>query len=128
MSNTYNYGYTTTAKKSLMHHLLFPIDAWSKSNTNETFESLKSEELKPVLAWVLPIIVLIAGFSLGLGFFSSLFFYAAEAAILAVLAKFYLKLESGQAIELFFNFWVSFLCIAFVFMFLFGLLSIFIDF
>lgn len=128
MSNTYNYGYTTPPKKSLMHHLLFPVDAWNKGNPDESFESLKSEELKPVMTWILPIIVLIAGFSLGLGFFSSLFFYAAEAAILAVLAKFYLKLESGQAIELFFNFWASLLCIAFVFMFLFGLLSIFINF
>jgi hypothetical protein len=128
MSNTYNYGYTTTSQKSLVHHLIFPVDAWNKNNVNPTFESLKSEELKPVLAWVIPIIVLVAGFSLGLGFFSSLFFYGMEAAILAVLAKFYLKFDTGQAIELFFNFWVSFLCIAFVFMFVFGLLSIFIDF
>ena len=111
-----------------MYNLLFPVDAWSKGHPNETFEALKSEELKPVMAWVLPLIVLIAGFSLGLGFFSSLFFYAAEAAILAVLAKFYLNLEGSQTLELFFNFWVSFLCIAFVFMFLFGLLSIFINF
>lgn len=128
MSNTYNYGYTTTPQKSLVHHLIFPVDAWSKGIADESFESLKSEELKPVLRWVIPIIVLIAGFTLGLGFFSSLFFYGMEAAILAVLAKFYLKLESGQAIELFFNFWVSFLCVAFVFMFVFGILSIFIDF
>ncbi len=128
MSNTYHYGYTTDTQKSLMHHLIFPVDAWSKHSPNPNFESLKAQELQPILVWLIPILVLVAGFTLGLGFFSSLFFYGIEATILAIMAKLYLKLETGQAIELFFNFWVSFLCIAFMFMFAFALLSIFIDF
>lgn len=128
MSNTYHYGYTTDTQKSLMHHLIFPVDAWSQHNPAPNFEALKAQELRPILIWLMPILVLVAGLTLGLGFFSSLFFYGIEAVIIALMAKFYLKLESGQTIELFFNFWVSFLCIAFVFMFAFALLSIFIDF
>lgn len=128
MSNTYNYGYTTKESKPFTHHLIFPIDAWSNHQSDPNFEMLKNQELRPILAWLMPILVLAAGLSLGLGFVSSLFFYGIEAAILAVLAKFYLSLRNNQALELFFNFWTSFLCIAFAFMFIFAILSIFIDF
>ena len=129
MSNTYNYGYQTGSENSIWHYLIFPIDAWNKKQDDTSFESLKTNELKPLLIWFIPALVLVAGFTLGLGFFSSLFFYGIQAGILALMAKFYLKLsDMGQTIELFLNFWTSFLCISFAMMIIFAILSIFIPF
>ncbi len=129
MSNTYNYGYGTGSQKSLWHYLIFPVDAWTQNTKDMAFEDVKASELKPILSWFMPALVLVAGFTLGLGFFSSLFFYGIQAGILAMMAKFYLKLDDmGKVIELFLNFWCSFLCIAFAMMIIFAVLSIFISF
>ena len=126
MSNTYHYGYDTGSQRSIWYYLVFPVDAWSKSQQSSQFEEIKETELKPILMWFMPLLVLIAGFTLGLGFFSSLFFYGCQAVILALMCKVYLKLDGGNTVELLINFWVSFLCIAFALMLVFAMLFIFI--
>lgn len=126
MNSSYDYGYNVGAQRSLWYYLIFPLDAWQKTSGNQDFQSQKASEIWPVMVFLLPLIVLVAAFTLSLGFFSSLFFYGIEAFLMALICKFYAKLdEFGLVIELFLNFWLSFLAIAFCFMIGFGILWIF---
>ena len=126
MTNAYNYGYDTSTQRSIWYYLIFPVDAWRPSSGGDGFAEQKSHEIWPFMIFLLPAIVFIAGMSLGLGFFSSLFFYGIEAFLIALVCKFYAKLDDfGLVMELFFNFWLSFVALSFCFMILFALFSIF---
>ncbi len=126
MTNANDYGYSIGSKRSIWYHLVFPVDAWRSSSGGGDFEQQKSSEIWPLMIFLLPAIVFIAGMSLGLGFFSSLFFYGIEAFLLALICKFYAKLEDfGLVMELFFNFWMSFIALSFCFMILFAIFTIF---
>jgi len=124
---SYDYGYSTSSqtRRSLWYYLIFPLDAWKQGEEDPGFEAQKSSEIWPLMIFLLPGIVLLAGFSLRLGFFSSLFFYGFEAALIAGVCKFYIDLSDfGLVIELFLNFWVACIAQAFCFMLMFGLLSV----
>lgn len=110
----YDYGYgTSTPQKSLWYYLVFPIDAWSQHEGDpeyDVFYQQKENEIFPIMRFLIPTVVLISGFALSLGFFSSLFFFGIESFLLALVCKFYAKLEDmGFVIELTFNFWISFI-------------------
>lgn len=123
---SYDYGYSVSQQRSLWYYLIFPLDAWQKSSGGQGFDEQKSSEFWPILIFLLPLIVLAAGFFLRLGFFSSLFFYGIEAFCLALVSKFYGKIDDfGLVMELFFNYWVSFLALALCFMIGFAMLFIF---
>lgn len=129
MTHPSDYGYTVgsqSSQRSLWYYIIFPLDAWHPGSGGDGFQAQKAEEIWPLMVFLLPAIVLLAGFTLHLRFFSSLFFYGIEAALLALGCKFYGKLEDfGLVIELGINFWVSFILQAFAFMILFAILSIF---
>ncbi|MBF2055568.1 MAG: hypothetical protein IGS03_19120 [Candidatus Sericytochromatia bacterium] len=111
--------------RNLWYYLVFPVDAWQQGPRDDWFEAQKADEIWPMMIFLLPGIVLLAAFSLQLGFFSSLFFYGFEAGLLAVVCKFYAALERAEhIIELFFNFWAALVLHAFCFMLLFGFFSI----
>lgn len=112
---------------TLWHYLVFPIDAWRKGETDAYFEAQKADEIWPMMVFLLPGIVLVAAFGLALGFFSSLLFYGFEAALLAIVCKFYAALDTlEQVTELFLNFWMALVLQAFCFMLLFGFFSVFV--
>lgn len=124
--NSSAYEHSPQPHRSPLHYLVFPVDAWHQGDTDAWFEGQKADEIWPMMIFLLPCIVLLAAFALNLGFFSSLFFYAFEAALLAGVCKFYAALESiEQLVELFFNFWLALVLQAFGFMLLFGFFSIF---
>ncbi|HEY9840916.1 MAG: hypothetical protein ACAI44_02755 [Candidatus Sericytochromatia bacterium] len=109
MDRNYDYGYETGSQRSIWYYLVFPLDAWARQ-PDPSFLEQKRKELWPVLILLMPLVVLLAGFFLDLGFFSSLLFYGLEALCFALVGKFYLKLQDfGQALELFFNFWLALL-------------------
>ena len=118
---------TPYTHRTLWHYLVFPVDAWQQGQRDDWFESQKADEIWPMMIFLLPGIVLLAAFSLRLGFFSRLFFYGFEAGLLAVVCKFYAALEQAEhVLELFFNFWAALVLQAFCFMLLFGFFSIFL--
>lgn len=125
-----DYGYNTHSngsKQSIWYYLIFPLDAWQSSSGGDGFKDQKAEEIWPLMVFMLPAIVLLAGFTLHLRFFSSIFFYGIEAFLLALGSKFYAKLDDfGLVIELALNFWLSCMVLAFSFMILFALLSVFL--
>lgn len=126
MTNAYDYGYSTGSQRSIWYYLVFPIDAWRPSSGGDGFDEQKAHEIWPLMIFLLPAIVLIAGLSLGLGFFSSLFFYGIEAFLIALVCKFYAHLgDFGLVMELFFNFWLSFIALSFCFTILFSIITIF---
>lgn len=126
MTNAYDYGYSTSSQRSILYYLIFPVDAWRSSSGGDGFDEQKSAEIWPLMIFLLPAIVLIAGLSLGLGFFSALFFYGIEAFLIALVCKFYASLEGfGLMLELFFNFWLSFIVLSLCFTVLFAIFTIF---
>jgi len=125
-----DYGYGTgsqSSERSIWYYLIFPLDAWHPGSGGDGFKAQKAEEIWPIMIFMLPAIVLLAGFTLHLRFFSSLFFYGIEAFLLGIGCKFYGQLENfGLVIELAINFWISLIIQAFACMILFVLLSVFV--
>lgn len=123
--SSFESTYQTQVSRSLLYYLVFPVDAWRQGEGDAWFEAQKADEIWPIMIFLLPGIVLLAAFALNLGLFSSLFFYAFEAALLVLVCKFYAALSGlDQLIELFMNFWAALVLQAFGFMLLFALLLI----
>jgi hypothetical protein len=116
--SAYDYGYGQTHQKSAWYYLIFPIDAWRSPDIDgegSVFAQQKQHEVFPVMLWLLPMITLLAGFTLKLGFFSALFFFAIESLFLGLVCIPYLGLKDlGYAINLMFNFWVSQIVLSFM--------------
>ena len=115
-----------TSRQTIWYYLVFPLDAWNQ-RPDRNFLAQKRGEVWPIMIVLMPLVVLLAGVLLKLGFFSSLFFYGLEALLLAGVAMFYLKLRDfGQTLELFFNFWLAFLLMTLGVLMLLMMVSIFI--
>lgn len=126
MMNSYDYGYHTGSQRSLWYYLIFPLDAWKPSSGGDGFEEQKATEIWPIMVFLLPLIVLVAAFLVPMGFFGKLFFYGIEAFLVAFVCKFYAQLEYfGLVIELFLNFWLSFVVLSLGFSILFLFLGAF---
>lgn len=100
--------------KGYYYYLLFPLDLLRPDTDDQlAYTETKLAELLPVLGWLVPILVLLTTTTTGMGFFALVFFYAFEAAILALVTKFHLKLAWNQVIELWLNLWAG--MVAFMF-------------
>lgn len=100
-------SYDEQGRPPLAYYLIFPLDAWKPAPDAE-YIAQKRQQAWPVLLAVLPLVVLMTGFGLRLGLFTSLFFYAIQALLLATVAMFHLKLHDfGQILELFVNIWLA---------------------
>lgn len=107
-------SYDQESRPPLAYYLIFPLDAWKPAPDVE-YIAQKRHQAWPVLLVVLPLVVLLTGFGLHLGLFTSLFFYAIQALLLATVAMFHLKLHDfGQILELFVNFWLALVMITLV--------------
>lgn len=125
MSSAYDYGYETGRPQSIWYYVVFPLDAWARDQ-DPAFVEQKHREVWPIMIFLLPVIVLTAGFMLKLGFFGNLFFFGLEALLLALVGKFYLKLKDmGQTLELFFNFWLAFIMMTLMLLVIVLLVSVF---
>lgn len=99
-----------------LYYALFPLDMFGPSNPDRLmYEQTKLEELQPVLGWLVPMIVLITATTTQLQWFPLVAFFALEAALLALIAKFHLKLEWNQTTEVWLNMLVSMVGTAAVF-------------
>lgn len=116
--NNYDYGYGHSQQKSGWYYLIFPIDAWRSPDIDgegSVFAQQKQHEVFPVMMWLLPIVTLVAGFTLKLGFFSALFFFALESLLLGLVCIPYLGLKDlGYALNLMLNFWVAQMLLSFM--------------
>lgn len=120
-----DYSHSPT-QQPIWYYLIFPVDAWVQQ-PDLAFQEQKATEIWPVMIWLMPLIVLLAGMVLSLGFWSGIFFYGFEALLLTGVCKFYAGLDDlGQLIELSVNFWLSFVILTLAAFLLFGLLSIFV--
>lgn len=114
MSDQYDYGYDTKSQQNAWYYLTFPLDAWIHSK-DPVFIEQKRSELWPIMVFLLPLIVLVAGFTLELNLFSGLFFYGLEGFLLALVSMAYLKIRDiGRTLEIFFNYWLAFLLMTLV--------------
>lgn len=127
MNYAQDFGYHT--HRGLLYYLIFPLDAWIKDQadaTTEAFSDQKEAEVWPIFIFLMPLIVLLAGFILHLNFFSALLFYGLESLLLAGVCKFYLELDDlADVLNLLLNFLFSFIIFSFLFLFLFLFFSIF---
>lgn len=109
----------STAERGLMYYLIFPFDAWSKHDSDpeyDVFAQQKQHELFPILFFLIPGVVLVGAFSLGLGFLGNVFFYALESVALGIASMFYLKpAPSKWLIGLMVNLWFSMMLLALIF-------------
>lgn len=89
------------------YYLLFPLDLIG-ADTDErlAYQQQKVEELVPIMLWLCPLLVALAS-TTSMGFGSLLLFLSVEAALLALLTKFHLKLAFNQVIEVWLNLWLS---------------------
>jgi hypothetical protein len=94
--------------KGYYYYLLFPLDLM-RPDTDEqlAYQETKLTELLPILGWVVPLLVLITGTTTSMGFFALVLFYALEAALLALVTKFHLKLAWNQTTELWLSLWAG---------------------
>ena len=129
MNYAQDFGYRT-AHRGFLNTLIFPLEgiiAITSDPHDVQFESQKTTEIQPIFSWLIPLIVLVAGWTLRLGLGTSLGFYALEALLLAGVCKFYLQLAGwGYVLELALNFWVSFLLWSLIFLVFFAMIGIFL--
>lgn len=91
-----------------LYYMVFPLDLFGPNNQDRLmYEQTKLEELVPVFGWLVPMIVLITGATTQLSWFPLVVFLAVEAALLALVTKFHLKLEWNQVTEVWLNLLVS---------------------
>ncbi|MNS49991.1 hypothetical protein D3C72_826270 [compost metagenome] len=94
--------------KGYYYYLLFPLDLMRPDTDDQlAYQETKLTELLPILGWLVPILVLLTGTTTSMGFFGLIFFFAVEAAILALITKFHLKLAWNQTTELWLSLWAG---------------------
>jgi hypothetical protein len=94
--------------KGLYYYLIFPMDLFRPdTDEQQTYMQFKLDELLPVVGWLVPLLVLLTVTTTSLNFFGLVFFFAFEAALLALLTKFHLKLAWNQTTEVGLNLWAS---------------------
>lgn len=96
------------------YYMLFPLDLVGPDTDERlAYQQAKVDELVPVLGWLCPLIVLGTA-STSVGFGGMLLFLSLEAALLALLTKFHLKLRFNQLIEVWLNLWLAMVGMALV--------------
>lgn len=99
-----------------LYYAIFPLDFFGPANADRLmYEQTKLEELVPVYGWLLPLIVILTGATTHLQWFPLVAFFAVEAALLALITKFHLKLQWNQVTEVWLNLLVSMVGMAAVF-------------
>jgi len=108
------------------YYAVFPLDAWSKDESSEAavFWQQKQNEVMPIMIFLLPFVALLNGLLFDFGFFASLFVYALQSGLCALVCIKYLdQRKSGYIFELAINFFISLCMISLVLIiigFLFG--------
>lgn len=129
MNYAQDFGYETNSKRGLLYYLIFPLDAFAKNKEDPavvSFSEQKQAEIWPIFIFLIPLIVLLAGFTLHLGLFSALLFFGLESLLLAGVCKFYIQIDDlADIFNLLLNFWISFMGISVLLIFLLSFLSIF---